>query len=107
MNEGKVYVGERNGLSVEVTVNGRPLQPRTYLRNHSPTGFQWGYGGSGPAQLALAILSEHFGDGDHRALKMYQRFKWDFVSRINGDSFVLNGDEIDEWYRKAAEQSDE
>jgi hypothetical protein len=24
---------------------------------HSPTGFAWGYGGSGPADLALNILS--------------------------------------------------
>ena len=26
------------------------------VRNHSPDGFNWGYCGSGPAQLALAIV---------------------------------------------------
>ena len=26
------------------------------VARHSPNGFGWGYGGSGPAQLALAIL---------------------------------------------------
>ncbi len=38
----------------------RPLGPRLDLANHSPDGFSWGYGGSGPAQLALAILADHF-----------------------------------------------
>src|SRR5262245_22144387 len=33
-----------------------PLPLCLELRNHSPTGFEWGYGGSGPAQLALALL---------------------------------------------------
>lgn len=27
---------------------------------HSPTGFETGYGGSGPADLALSILADHF-----------------------------------------------
>ena len=31
----------------------RPLS--LAVRNHSPTGPAWGYDGSGPAQLALAI----------------------------------------------------
>ena len=37
-----------------VTKDGRKLNPRLDLFNHSPTGFEWGYGGSGPAQTALA-----------------------------------------------------
>ena len=43
---------------VLVTVDGDPLDWRASLavRSHSPTGPAWGYGGSGPAQLALAIL---------------------------------------------------
>lgn len=38
---------------VQVVVNGRrrALRPRNDIRDHSPTGFEWGYGGSGPAQL--------------------------------------------------------
>ena len=34
------------------------------IRNHSSSGFEWGYGGSGPAQLALAILADHFGPAE-------------------------------------------
>ena len=50
--------GERRGADVLVTVDGDPLDWRASLAlpNHSPTGPAWGYGGSGPAQLALAIL---------------------------------------------------
>jgi hypothetical protein len=43
-----------------ISVNGKPLSPRASpaVWNHSPDGFNWGYGGSGPARLALAILLE-------------------------------------------------
>src|SRR5579859_5749217 len=40
----------------------RLLNPRNDLMNHSPNGLSWGYLGSGPAQLALAMLMEVFGD---------------------------------------------
>jgi hypothetical protein len=38
----------------------RALPMRLGLMNHSPTGYECGYEGSGPAQLALAICAEHF-----------------------------------------------
>lgn len=47
------------------------------VRNHSPDGFNWGYGGSGPAQLALAILLKYLPENE--AVKRYQAFKWKFV----------------------------
>ena len=68
----KTYHGERIGHAVDVTVNGRALDPRFDLWNHSPTGFEWGYAGSGPAQLALALLADHLAD-DQEALEFYQR----------------------------------
>ena len=61
----KTYIGTRleQGCEVYVTEDGRqyPLPLRLEIRNHSPTGFEWGFGGSGPAQLALAILADHLG----------------------------------------------
>lgn len=62
----KTYKGQRLAEGCEVYVftgDGRsyPLPLRLEIRSHSPTGFEWGYGGSGPAQLALAILADHFG----------------------------------------------
>jgi len=57
----------------------RPLPLHLELRNHSPTGFAWGYGGSGPAQLALALLMDAT-DEPTLALRHYQDFKFNFVA---------------------------
>jgi hypothetical protein len=83
----KVYQGFRAaptnaGEETIVLVDGMalPLEPSLKLCNHSPDGFEWGYGGSGPAQLALAILIDCLGDQE-RALRLYQDFKWRVVAR--------------------------
>jgi len=88
------YEGRRTWHGTEVTANGRPLDLRLDLRNHSPTGFDWGYGGSGPAQLALAILADHLADSD-QALDLYQRFKWAVVAEFPRQGWILTGEEID------------
>lgn len=33
-----------------------------HIIHHSPTGFEFGYNGSGPADLALSILADHFSE---------------------------------------------
>ena len=58
------------------------LPMRLDLYNHSPTGFEWGYGGSGPAQLALAILADVLEDDD-RAVQLHQQFKWRAIASIH------------------------
>lgn len=76
-----------------------PLDPRRDLRNHSPSGFGWGYGGSGPAQLALALLADHLRDGP-RALGLYQDFKHLVVARLDQDSgWRLTPADLDEAIR--------
>lgn len=57
----------------------KSLPVRLDLRNHSPDGFNWGYHGSGPAQLALALLADALGD-DLRAEFLYQQFKAETVA---------------------------
>jgi uncharacterized protein DUF6166 len=89
----KRYEGRREGHVVEVTLNGRPLDPRFDLWNHSPTGFEWGYGGSGPAQLALAILADHLGD-DEQALALYQSFKRAVVAKLPKRGWTLTSTDI-------------
>lgn len=49
--------------------------------NHSPDGFEFGYGGSGPAQLALAILLD-FTNDELEARRYYQDFKWHFLATL-------------------------
>lgn len=90
----KEYRGVRIAGEATVTVNGQPLNPRFDLRNHSPTGFEWGYGGSGPAQLALAILADYFADDDE-ALHVYQDFKFAVIAGIQDDEWRLTTEQID------------
>lgn len=90
----KRYEGRREGHAAIVTVNDRPLHPRLEVHNHSPTGFEWGYGGSGPAQLALALLADHFGD-PHRALALYQEFKRMVVANLAYERWTLTAADID------------
>ena len=58
-----------------------PLDPRLDLRNHSPTGFEWGYGGSGPAQLALALAASRL--PEPLALSIYQPLKRALVASLD------------------------
>ena len=79
--------------------DGEPVKlcpgPSQKFYNHSPDGFQWGYGGSGPAQLALALLLDATTD-PHMALAHYQTFKWDKVAGW-GDEWEITRGEILEW----------
>lgn len=60
-----------------------------HVRGHSPTGLEWGYGGSGPAQCALAILLDYYGDKLY-AEHGYQRFKFAFVAGIKTSTWELS-----------------
>jgi len=69
--------------------NIRDLDPRYDLRNHSPDGFNYGYSGSGPAQLALAMVSDAVGDDEITQLA-YQKFKSRVISGQKDDRFILS-----------------
>ncbi len=63
--------------------------------DHSPTGFEWGYGGSGPADFSLNILNAFMppgwdnkpsvecfqGEASETAYILHQHFKWDVIAR--------------------------
>lgn len=72
-----------------------PPGPSQKLRNHSPDGFQWGFGGSGPAQLALALLLDATSDPG-KAQAYYQQFKFDIVSGWSNE-WSISRSEILEW----------
>jgi hypothetical protein len=91
----KIYEGLRRFYAVDVTVNGRALDPHLDLCFHSPDGFEWGYCGSGPAQLALAILADQLSD-DRQALDMYHRFKWAVIAGLPRKHWTLTSQDIDQ-----------
>ena len=80
--------------SAAVLVDGQRLEPRPSQRvwNRSPDRFAWGYGGSGPAQLALAPLI-HAGLHPAAAIRLHQRFKDEFIAaRRQNERWVLEVD---------------
>jgi hypothetical protein len=82
---GDKYVLTHTPMGEVVTINGYPLDQCSEYVNHSALGFSWGYGGSGPAQLALALIVDAVGRPDV-ARRFYQDFKWAFISRLDSES---------------------
>lgn len=91
-----IYEGHRDNIDrAQVTKDDAPFLPDYSLSfcNHSPDGFNWGYGGGGPAQLALALLLDVCKDEGMEndiALRYYQKFKREFVSRWDSDWVVTS-----------------
>ena len=100
-------------IRVVVAPEGGAEYPLRHYAFHSPDGFEAGYGGSGPADLALALLVDHFGQGDprqgshpehDRALQLHHAFKAAFVAGWKlapGEAVGLTGQQIDAWVKEA------
>lgn len=68
-------------------------------------GFQWGYGGSGPAYLAVNMLYDyllraHRKNAKSVAVDLHQSFKWDFIAKA-GKRLRITGAEIKKWLSSA------
>jgi hypothetical protein len=90
---GNYYAGHHTaqGTLVTVTRSGRtkPLGAGYDLWNKPPTGFSWGYNGSGPAQLALVILT----GGKALAEALYEPFKFTVIA-VLPDCWEMNSEEV-------------
>lgn len=62
---------------------------------HSPSGFEWGYGGSGPADLALNILAVFV--PDKYAMQYHQAFKWAFIAPMPHEGGIIYASDIRQW----------
>lgn len=93
----EVLVREANGMAAV------PLPQRIVY--HSPTGFEWGYGGSGPADLALNILTLLVSPKE--ANRMHQDFKSEYIATMPREGGELPMETvrqwIAEWYRASEE----
>jgi hypothetical protein len=102
---GPCYLGHRSPQGCFVLVMPREcaLLLRLDVRNHSPAGFEWGYEGSGPAQLALALLLDALGEpGRPYAIRLYQTFKRKVISHmIDVDSWLIYKEDIIAWAEEA------
>lgn len=94
---------------VTETDDGIASEPLRHHVRHSPTGFEWGYGGSGPADLARCILLDYFDlhdQADERTLEYadpgeptvsYMDFKFEVVAGLDRGGFVITDHEIRRW----------
>lgn len=96
ITEHKPSKDEMEERSLRIAVASEYLDPRYDLANHSPDGFNWGYPGSGPSQLALAILADFLED-DELAVRLYHRFKDDVIAKIEGERLVITEETIKAW----------
>ena len=95
------------GCVVELVEGGvrRPLNPHYDIRSHSPTGLEWGYGGSGPAQLALAILAEC--TDRETALAYCLDYKWDVVAALPYQAWTLTREQVEAWVARRQQGGDQ
>ena len=97
----KVYRGSRSGYDRQVVVVEGGVsadlspEPSQEIINHSPDGFNWGYSGSGPAQLALELLLDVTGEREI-ANKYYQLFLAEAVAQF-GESWEISEVAIRRW----------
>ena len=87
----------------EVYLAGGRLNPSESLAvaRHSPDGFSWGDGGSGPTQLALAILLR--ATDRKTAVAHYQAFKWQVIAQLPQADFTLRLAKVRDWLASRAE----
>lgn len=120
----------RTGVQViEIDGENITMKPLEHIVRHSPDGFEWGYGGSGPAELARCILIDLLGeeakcsqclgtttvtyeDGEDMGTERcwncddgfvlpvsYQDFKFEMIASQPTQGFMLREEEIRSWVR--------
>lgn len=107
----KTYFGKQEGPDRQVVrirhANGNVTFLKHRIVLHSPTGFGWGYGGSGPADLALNMLYDYLlrtktKGARELALDLHQSFKWGFIATATKELSVT-GEQIGMWLKGAKE----
>lgn len=82
--------------------------------HHSPDGFEIGYSGSGPADLALNIAAVlfplqneedkvpcHYGEVSRKAWAVHQELKFELLSACGGNKGIIGGGSINRWQTMA------
>jgi hypothetical protein len=89
--------GFKDDIICKRTASGIETNVPRRIIEHSPTGMEWGYGGSGPADFALNILSIFIGEDAARYNGLYQLFKQEFVSPLPQAGGTIPRQAIEKW----------
>lgn len=89
----RIFYGDRTIDGSVVTVDGEALDARLDVRQFTDRGFEWGYEGDGPRQLALAILITHSGNAES-AIQQCEDFMCRVVANF-GNEWEMSDDDID------------
>jgi len=62
---------------------------------HSPDGFEWGYHGSGPSDLALSLITYWF--CKEMARKHYHSYKAAFIAKLPHEGGILKREDAEKF----------
>lgn len=105
-----------NDVVWERDENGFHTNVRQRVMHHSPSGFEAGYAGSGPADFALNICAVLFPAGQdeeetekcfygrvsREAWRLHQRFKEAFLAGADKNEGIISNDQIREFLKENA-----
>jgi len=94
-----VLVGYGVGENADAWVDD--AKPVPHVQRHSPDGFEWGYEGSGPADLALSILTLAFGPAVGNAY--YEQFKRDCIAKQPKEGVFIEARSLIPWLARQME----
>lgn len=89
-----------DGQPIVALVFGIGLVVRVkHVVRHSPTGMEWGYAGSGPADCARSMLLalQRYCDLPD-VEEIYHEFKWTFLSGLKESGGIIRIDKVLAWY---------
>jgi len=108
------FTGRRLGLTpiveeVQCDSSEKPdvIPSLKHIEYHSLDGFEWGYGGSGPADLALSLLVAVFiadayeeKEAYEKAWPYHQAFKWEIIARLDDKEWMITANQVRAWVQK-------
>ena len=93
--EHQALTGDPDDVVLWRTPQGEARASVPHVPRHSPTGIEWGYGGSGPADLARSVLLALTDEPTADAL--YHRFKAEVVAAVPETGGVLRAADVRSW----------
>jgi len=98
-----IYEFKRTGSGREFLRNGETLPKR--ITKHSPTGWDWGGGGSGCLDLAANVLMDYlisikYTHPTEFTTRYSANFKYDFIEPMAYEGGEITGEQILAWFNR-------